>query len=142
MAAGGAARPFLRLGISEGFTYTYDPTAGGRAPDHRDVAQRRRRSTRRRRYSVTVNSFLAAGGDNFGTFAQGTNKQDTGKTDLQAMVDYMDNHTPVSPDYTQRSVGVTFPAGAPASYLPGDQVTFDLSSLAFSTAPLTSRTAR
>ena len=27
----GAARPFLRLGISEGFTYTYDPDAAARA---------------------------------------------------------------------------------------------------------------
>ena len=45
-------------------------------------------------YSVTVNSFLAAGGDNFGVFAQGTNKKDTGQTDLQAMVDYMEAHTP------------------------------------------------
>ena len=40
-------------------------------------------------YSVTVNSFLATGGDNFGAFAGGTGKQDTGKADLEAMVDYM-----------------------------------------------------
>ena len=38
---------------------------------------------------MTVNSFLATGGDNFTTLAGGTNKQDTGMTDLQAMVDYM-----------------------------------------------------
>ncbi len=40
-------------------------------------------------YSVTANSFLASGGDNFRVFAQGTQKRDTGKVDLQAMVDYM-----------------------------------------------------
>ena len=40
-------------------------------------------------YSVTVNSFLAAGGDNFGAFARGANKQDTGQTDLQGMVNYL-----------------------------------------------------
>ncbi len=40
-------------------------------------------------YSVTVNSFLASGGDNFFGFADGIDKQDTGKTDLQAMVDYL-----------------------------------------------------
>ncbi|MEO7263038.1 MAG: ExeM/NucH family extracellular endonuclease [Jatrophihabitantaceae bacterium] len=129
----GSSRPFLRLGISEGFTYTYDARAAagsritsmwlnGTAIDPTAL------------YSVTVNSFLAAGGDNFGAFAQGVNKKDTGQTDLQAMVDYMDAHTPVSPDYTQRSVGVMFPAGAPASYFPGETVSFDLSSLAFSTA--------
>ena len=55
----------------------------------RHVARRRRRSTRRTTYSVTVNSFLAAGGDNFIAFADGTDKRDTGKVDLQAMVDYM-----------------------------------------------------
>jgi 5'-nucleotidase len=129
----GSSRPFLRLGISEGFTYTYDPRA---AAGSRITAMWLNGTAidPAASYSVTVNSFLAAGGDNFGVFAQGTNKKDTGQTDLQAMVDYMDKHTPVSPDYTQRSVGVMFPAGAPASYLPGDQVSFDLSSLAFTTA--------
>ena len=40
-------------------------------------------------YSVTVNSFLASGGDGFLELNNGAGKQDTGKTDLQAMVDYM-----------------------------------------------------
>ncbi len=40
---------------------------------------------------MTVNSFLASGGDNFLELTNGTDKQDTGKTDLQAMVDYMDD---------------------------------------------------
>ena len=40
-------------------------------------------------YSVTVNSFLASGGDGFLELTNGAGKQDTGKTDLQAMVDYM-----------------------------------------------------
>ncbi|HST46692.1 ExeM/NucH family extracellular endonuclease [Jatrophihabitans sp.] len=130
----GAARPFLRLGISQGFTYTYDPQA---AAGSRITAMWLNGTAidSAASYSVTVNSFLAAGGDNFGAFALGVNKKDTGQTDLQAMVEYMNSHTPVSPDYTQRSVGVRFPAGAPASYLPGDQVNFNLSSLAFSTAP-------
>ena len=129
----GSSRPFLRLGISEGFTYTYDPRA---AAGSRITAMWLNGTAidPAASYSVTVNSFLAAGGDNFGVFAQGVNKKDTGQTDLQAMVDYMDAHTPVSPDYTQRSVGVMFPAGAPASYYPGDTVSFTLSSLAFSTA--------
>ena len=129
----GSSRPFLRLGISEGLTYTYDARA---AAGNRITAMWLNGTAidPAATYSVTVNSFLAAGGDNFGVFAQGVNKKDTGQTDLQAMVDYMDTHTPVSPDYTQRSVGVMFPAGAPASYYPGDTVSFNLSSLAFSTA--------
>ncbi len=40
-------------------------------------------------YSVTVNSFLASGGDGFLELNNGAGKQDTGKTDLQGMVDYM-----------------------------------------------------
>ena len=51
-------------------------------------------------YSVTVNSFLASGGDNFGAFATGTDKRDTGQVDLQAMVDYMADNDPVSPSTT------------------------------------------
>ena len=41
-------RPFLRLGTSKGFTYTYDPSRpeGDRITGH--VAQRRRRSPRAR----------------------------------------------------------------------------------------------
>ncbi len=84
-------------------------------------------------YSVTVNSFLASGGDNFGEFKNGTGARDTGKIDLAAMVDYMAEfaaETPLAVDYSQRAVGVTFPDGAPAAYKAGDTVAFDLSSLA------------
>ena len=61
-------------------------------------------------YSVTVNSFLAAGGDNFREFANGTDKADTGQIDLQAMVDYMEEFAadePLAVDYAQHSVGAT-----------------------------------
>ena len=60
-------------------------------------------------YSVTVNSFLASGGDGFLELNNGAWKQDTGKTDLAAMVDYMaafGGGTDVSPDYRQNGVGV------------------------------------
>jgi 5'-nucleotidase len=125
----GAQRPFLRLGLSEGLTYTYDPTAAAGSR----ITQIWLNGTPidpAGSYSVTVNSFLAAGGDNFTVFAQGTNRRDTGKIDLQAMVDYMATFSPVAPDYTQRSVGVVFPAGAPATYQAGETVTFNLTSLA------------
>ena len=138
---GTPSRPFLRLGTSKGFTYTYDPS---RAEGDRVLGMSLNGTADRctTSYSVTVNSFLASGGDNFRVFAQGTQKRDTGKVDLQAMVDYMDEFAnasegdaPLAPDFTQHSVGVDFPADAPASYEQGDDVTFNLSSLAFSTAP-------
>ncbi len=133
--AAGASRPFLRLGISEGFTYTYTPPAAG-APsgtkgevtgmwlDGEPLAEDDV-------FSVTVNSFLASGGDGFTTLNEGAGKQDTGKTDLQAQVDYFAEFASTSPlavDYSQRSVGVTFPAGAPETYTPGEDVEFDVSS--------------
>ena len=64
-------------------------------------------------YSVTVNSFLATGGDNFLELNNGTGKRDTGKIDLTAMVDYMAEFartTPLPVDYEQHAVDVTFPA--------------------------------
>ena len=55
-------------------------------------------------------------------FTTAPSKQDTGKIDLQGMVDYMAefaNGRTWSPvDYKQNGVGVTFPAAAPASYAP------------------------
>jgi 5'-nucleotidase len=129
----GAARPFLRLGASKGFEYTYNPetkTVTGMWLNGTPVGLGTT-------YSVTVNSFLAAGGDNFGAFAGGTSKQDTGKIDLQAMVDYLDEFAnpdegdqPLPISYAQQAVGVKFPADAPASYKAGtDHVKFDLTSL-------------
>lgn len=142
------SRPFLRLGVSEGFTYTYtqetvtetetDPDGGTyEAPEGEvtgmwlDGVPIDPAAT----YSVTVNSFLASGGDNFREFADGASKADTGKVDLEAMVDYMAAHTESAPlpvDYSQRAVEVEFGDDAPASYLPGDAVSFDVASLAMS----------
>ncbi len=136
----GASRPFLRMGTSQGFTSTYDASKplGSRITGMWLDGVPIQPGTV---YSVTVNSFLASGGDNFTALAGGTGKQDTGKTDLQGMVDYMAEFASGSPlpvDYAQHQVGVTFPAGAPASYAPGAHVTFDLSSLSM-TDPLDTR---
>jgi len=128
-------RAFLRLGASEGFTYTYDPNLaeGSRITGMwLHGAEIDPAAT----YSVTVNSFLASGGDNFRAFAGGTDKKDTGKIDLQAMVDYMAAfaaHTPLPVDSTQRAVGVSL-RPVPDSDPRGRTVSFDLSSLSFTSA--------
>jgi 5'-nucleotidase len=129
----GASRPILHLGVSDGFTYTYDPAA---AQNHHITAMWLNGDPIEpaATYSVTVNSFLAAGGDNFFELANGTNKKDTGQTDLQGMVDYMGanaSDTPLPVDNTQHAVGVHFPNGAAG--LPGADVSFDMSSLTMST---------
>lgn len=131
------ARPFLKLGISRGFTYTYterqDPAkpAGALLGTVTGMWLKGVPIDLGATYSVTVNSFLATGGDNFWELDNGADKLDTEQTDLQGQVDYMRQYgtTPLAVDSSQRGVRVTFPAGAPATYQGGDTVTFDLASL-------------
>ena len=130
------AGPFLRLGTSEGFLATYDATRpeGNRVTSMWLNGKAIEPATS---YSVTVNSFLASGGDNFREFAKGTAPRDTGKVDLQAMVDYMAakaKTTPLPVDAKQHFVGATWPATAPRFYRLGQDVKLSLSSLAM-TAP-------
>ncbi|MCF6379352.1 5'-nucleotidase C-terminal domain-containing protein [Nocardioides KLBMP 9356] len=125
-------RPFLRLGVSDGFFSTYDPTRpeGDRITSMWLNGQPLGLATS---YSVTVNSFLASGGDNFRGFNAGTSKRDTGKVDLQAMVDYMAAKaatTPLAVNKEQRQVGITWPADKPRFYRIGQDVELTLSSLA------------
>jgi len=40
-------------------------------------------------YRITVNSFLAEGGDNFGVLKQASNRLDTGLNDLEALITYL-----------------------------------------------------
>src|SRR5690606_31063580 len=112
-------RPFLRLGVSQGFTYTYvetPVTVGTTDTFQGEVTGMWLDGTPidlEETYSVTANSFLASGGDNFHAFADGADPQDTGKVDLAAMVDYLAEHAATEPlpvDYSQRAVEVEFPA--------------------------------
>ncbi|HJQ07360.1 MAG TPA: ExeM/NucH family extracellular endonuclease, partial [Nocardioides sp.] len=132
------ARPFLKLGTSKGFSYTYteaqDPSkpAGAMLGTVTGMWLNGHAIDPAATYSVTVNSFLSTGGDNFWELNNGTQKQDTELTDLQAQVDYMEQQyadTPLPVDSSQRGIRVTFPADAPSDYGPGDTVTLDLASL-------------
>ncbi|MCI1017469.1 ExeM/NucH family extracellular endonuclease [Microbacterium sp. C5A9] len=127
----GSARPFLKLGVSEGLVYTYDPAAaqGSRVTS---ITLDGTAIDPAANYTVAANSFLAGGGDNFSTFAQGSGKRDTGKIDLQSMVDWFDANKTATPDLAQRAVGVSVSAPDADGYSAGDQVTVALSSLAFS----------
>ena len=137
---GGASRPFLKLGASEGFTYTSDPDAAqgsritGMWLDGVPIVPATV-------YSVTVNSFLSTGGDNFSAFVGGLDKAEAGLTDLQAMVNYLDEFAntgegddPLPVPTEQNGVHVNFPPAAPVVYVPGDDVTFDVSGWSFSNA--------
>ena len=133
-------RPFLRLGTSKGFFATYDASRpeGDRVTSMTLSGKAIEPATS---YSVTVNSFLATGGDNFRGFAAGSGKRDTGKSDLQAMVDYLAAQTktaPVAVDLQQHFVGITKPVDAPRFYRIGEEVKLKLSSLAM-TGPTDAR---
>lgn len=124
------SRPFLRLGTSKGFQFSYDPT---RAEGDRitgmwlDGTPLRAGST----YHVSATNFLVSGGDNFRALTGGTHQQDTGFTDLQAVVDYLAAHPTISPDFGQHAVGVKVVGPVPADgYAAGDTVTLQVSSLA------------
>ncbi|WP_329104611.1 ExeM/NucH family extracellular endonuclease [Micromonospora sp. NBC_01699] len=98
----GASRPLLWLGVSKGFSYTYLPTAaqGSRITSMKlnGVAINPTAS-----YRVTVNSFLAAGGDNFLALAGGINRVTTGDNDLTMLTDYLAANSPVTADAAPRS---------------------------------------
>ena len=122
----GASRPFLKLGVNEALSYTYDPTAP-QGSHIVDIFVAGEPLELGEIYSVGANSFLASGGDNFVSFRLGTNKADSGKVDLEAMVDYFTEFGGAAPDYAQRAVGVDVVS------VVGDQATVNLSSLDFST---------
>ncbi|TKV28572.1 LPXTG cell wall anchor domain-containing protein [Arthrobacter sp. NamB2] len=92
----GASRSKLHLGISEGFTYTYNPDAP-RGEHIVSMSFEGAPITDNQVFRVTTNSFLAAGGDNFVTLAEGTNRADTGQADLAATVAYFEAFNPVEP---------------------------------------------
>jgi 5'-nucleotidase len=101
----GASRPYLQLGLSDNVRYTYDASAsaGSRITG---IWVNGKRVTDAATYRVGSFSFLLAGGDNFTTFASGTDTKDSGLVDYQAWIDYLGTHSPVKPDVTKRGVQV------------------------------------
>lgn len=83
------------LQVSAGFTYTWTASAacGSKISNMKlnGVAMDPSASFR-----ITVNNFLAGGGDNFTAFTAGTDLL-TGRIDLDAFVDYLGSHSPVAP---------------------------------------------
>ncbi len=101
----GSSRPFLHLGVSDGFTYDLAKTIvdgnctsvtisnvnlNGVALDPATT------------YNVTANKFLADGGDNFTVFAGITTPRLDGGIDLQALTDYLGTFSPVAPPSIDR----------------------------------------
>jgi 5'-nucleotidase len=92
----------LLLGVSEGFTYTYDlrRPVGDRV-DPGSIALNGVPIDPAASYQVTMNSFLADGGDGFTVFIEGTNPIGGG-IDLDAFIAYLGANSPVEPAPTDR----------------------------------------
>ncbi|MGY1750572.1 ExeM/NucH family extracellular endonuclease [Modestobacter sp. SYSU DS0511] len=131
----GSSRPFLALGTSEELTWSYDPEAPA---GERIIVDSIRISGEPidldATYRVATNSFLASGGDNFTTFAEGTTEQ-TGLIDFDAFRSYLEENSPLSPEsFTDRvTVGEAEEPQAPATvtvspttFAHGDKVTFSV----------------
>ena len=128
----GSSRAKLHLGVSEGFSYLYEPDAA-RGEHIVDLSLHGVAIAPTDVFRVATNSFLASGGDNFTTFAAGTNATDTGQIDLTATVEYFEQHALVDPAPLGRAVlagtdWATVDAGD-ATFTPGERVTVTVSGL-------------
>ena len=88
----GSSRPFLHLGVSEGFTYDLSKTIVAGNCTSVTVSNVKLNGvdlSSTALYNVTVNNFLADGGDNFTTFGTITAPRLDGGNDLLALVNYL-----------------------------------------------------
>ncbi len=101
----GSSRPFLHLGVSQGFTYDLAKTISAGTCTSVSVTNVKLNGVPLNpaaTYMVTVNNFLADGGDNFTTFGTVTAPRLDGGNDLQAFLNYLGAFSPVSPPSTDR----------------------------------------
>ena len=102
----GSSRPFLALGVSSGFTYTLSRTiADGTCTSVavRDLMLDGKPLDPAATYQVTVNDYLADGGDNFATFADvAPALRRPGDIDREALIEYLAAFAPVAPPDTNR----------------------------------------
>jgi 2',3'-cyclic-nucleotide 2'-phosphodiesterase (5'-nucleotidase family) len=92
----------LLLGVSDGFTYTYDLSRPvGDRIDPATIQIDQVTVDPAATYRVTVNSFLADGGDGFTVFAEGTNRIGGGD-DLEALLAYFAANPNLGPASTDR----------------------------------------
>lgn len=104
-----ASRPFLHLGISEELEVVYDSKAA-KGKHVKSVEVDGKKLDPNKEYRVATLSFLAAGGDNFFSFAKGDFEL-SGLTDFETWVDYFERRTEanekVSPDNDERQADMT-----------------------------------
>jgi 5'-nucleotidase len=93
---------FRPLQVSRGFSYRWD---AARPVGQRVLAESMMLHGKpiepQARYRVTINSFMYAGGDGFPAFTQGSTPR-TGMMDVDALVQYLERHSPVQPSALDR----------------------------------------
>jgi 5'-nucleotidase len=90
------------LQVSKGFTYTWNPQAPtGSKVDPASIQLNGQPVEEAGAYRVTVNSFLADGGDNFTVLRQGADRV-VGGLDIDALTAYLGANSPLSPPPTNR----------------------------------------
>ncbi|HSG42400.1 MAG TPA: bifunctional metallophosphatase/5'-nucleotidase [Anaerolineales bacterium] len=101
----GSSRAFLHLGVSNGFTYDLSKTIVAGNCTSVTISNVKLNGVAldpAASYMVTVNNFLADGGDNFFTFGANTAPRLDGGNDLLALVNYLGTFSPVAPPSTNR----------------------------------------
>ncbi|MBO9556895.1 5'-nucleotidase C-terminal domain-containing protein, partial [Cellulomonas sp.] len=107
------SRPYLALGLSSNVTWVADTANPNAAPgDHVDAIYIDGELVQPDdEIRVGTFSFLAApaatAGDNFFAFQHGTNPTDSGLVDRDAWIDYLGEHSPLSPSFARTRSVVT-----------------------------------
>ena len=95
--------PFLALGLSQGFAYSFSRSAPvGSKVDPASITLNGTPIDPAGSYRVTVNSFLADGGDGFTVLTEGTDRIGGGG-DLDAFIAYLTTNSPVTGPVPNRS---------------------------------------
>src|SRR5690625_2836675 len=120
-----ADRIDLHLGLSDNVSYTWDPEAE-RGERITSVMIDGAPLDPEREYRIGTFSFLAEGGDQFSVFAESTDDQYTAMVDREAWIEYIEENSPLSPDFARRATVVD---PLPSELTAGQEVTFDVRGL-------------
>lgn len=102
----GVAKPYLQLGLSKNVTYTYD-SAAARNSHITSIWVNNKLVTDSDTFRIGTFSFLLTGGDNFTTFASGTDTLDSGLVDYEAWIDYLKANNPVTPSFVKHGAALS-----------------------------------
>jgi len=104
----GSAPKILQVSSNLKFSYTYDKPSNKGVVDPMSITIDNAPLDMNANYVVTMNNFLAGGGDSFAVFSSGTNRT-TGGIDLDAFVAYLTMNSspakPIAPPPSNRIIG-------------------------------------